>query len=191
MVEGDTSIKLQVISWEKLASDVERLAEAVRGGDFDAIVAVARGGLVVARLLSDILDVKRLITLQVEYYEDIGKRGRKPRIIGELGSEVGGMALLVVDDIADTGDTLNTVKEHLRNAGAARITTCTLYVKPWCTYKPDYYVETVEKWIVFPYEHAETARSLLEGGWSYQQLLSEGIRDSILTLISHSRHEKR
>jgi len=190
VADSCASTRLRVVSWEKLVSDVERLAEAVKGRDFDAIVAVARGGLVIARLLSDMLDVKRILTLQVEYYEDIGKRKSRPSIIGGLGSEVVGMSLLVVDDIADTGDTLKTVVEYLKSAGAANIVTCTLYVKPWCTYKPDHYVETVEEWVVFPYEHAETARTLLEEGWSYQQLLNEGIRGSILAVADRTLRGK-
>lgn len=187
MIKNDAVVRLRVVNWEKLVREAERLAELLRGTRFDAIVAVARGGLVVARLLSDLLDVRRILVLQVEYYEEVGKRKREPRIIGGLGSSVKDLSLLVVDDIADTGDTLKTVVEYLKGAGAARVTTCTLYVKPWCAYRPDYHVETVEDWIVFPYEYTETVRALLGEGRNDQQLLGEGLRNFVVTLERKKR----
>lgn len=176
MARGGSRLDLRVVTWEKLTEDAIRLAEMMRGGSFDIIVAVARGGLIVARLLSDLLGVRMVTALQVEYYEELSKRGGKPVVISGPGLDVKGRSLLVADDIADTGETLRTAVDYLKGVGCAGITTCTLYVKPWCCYKPDHYVEVVEEWVVFPYEHAETARALAHEGWSYQQLVSRGLR---------------
>lgn len=175
--------KLRIVTWEKLVDDTVALAGRLSGEKFDIIVAIARGGLVVARLLSDLLGVKKVASLQIEYYRGVDERKKAPRVIGELGISVRGLNVLVVDDVADTGETLKLAVNYLREREAKRVVTCTPYVKPWCKFKPDYYAEIVEEWIVFPYEHAETARYLLEKGWSYEKIVSEGLRSTILSLV--------
>ena len=182
--------RLRVVTWEKLVEDTAALAGRLGRGKFDAIVAIARGGLVVARLLSDLLGVKRVASLQIEYYRGVNEREKAPRVIGGLGISVRGLNVLVVDDVADTGETLKLAVNYLRELGAGHVASCTLYVKPWCKFKPDYYAETVEEWIVFPYEHAETASYLLERGWSYEQIASEGLASAVLSLVLKWRNGK-
>ena len=180
--------KLRVITWDELVAKSMALARKIEDSrgplSFDAIVAVARGGLVVARLLSDLLGVKRVASLQVEYYTGVDERGSRPVIVGGLGADVEGLEVLLVDDVADTGETLRLAAEHVRDRKAGGVATATLYVKPWCRFRPDYFVEVVEEWVVFPYEHCETARLLVRSGWSIDELAREGLRREILSLIA-------
>lgn len=185
MPESDEP-KLLVLTWNQFFDDVAQLAFKLDGGRFDALVAVARGGLVVARLISDIVEVKRIASLAIEYYKGVNERAASPRLVGGLGLDVRGFKLLVVDDVADTGETLKLAVEHLKSLGAREISSCTVYVKPWCRFKPNYYARVVEEWVVFPYEHFETARYLLGRGWSFEQLLGKGFSRAVLEYLRES-----
>lgn len=178
--------KLLMLSWNQFFDDVARLAFELDGKNFDALVAVARGGFVAARLISDIVGVKRVGSLAIEYYKGVNERASSPRLVGGLGFDVRGLKLLVVDDVADTGETLKLAVEYLKSLGAREISSCTVYVKPWCRFKPDYYARVVEAWVVFPYEHLETARYLLSKGWTIEQLLETGFYSSILEHLRKS-----
>jgi hypoxanthine phosphoribosyltransferase len=179
-VPAGSEPKLMVLTWDELLGDVLQLARALGETRFDVLVAVARGGLVVARLLSDILSVKRVASVTIEYYEGVGERAKAPRLVEGLNFDVRGLRALVVDDVADTGETLKLAVDHVRKAGAGSVASCTVYVKPWCKFRPDYYARVVDKWVVFPYEHAETALYLLSRGWSFQQLAEQGLNRSVL-----------
>ena len=172
--------KLLVLSWNQFFDDVARLAFELDSKGFDALVAVARGGLVAARLISDIIGVKRIASLAIEYYKGVDERTSSPRLVSGLGFNVKDLKLLVVDDVADTGETLKLAVEHLKSLGAREISSCTVYVKPRCRFKPDYYAKVVEEWVVFPYEHLETAKYLLSKGWTFEQLLEKGFSKTIL-----------
>ena len=96
--------------------------------------------------------------VKAESYTGIGKR-IEPRIEGlelileQIGSN---QAVLVVDDIFDTGCTLLRVCEQLR-ARTQIVKTAILYYKPACnrtSCEPDFYLWTTDRWIVFPHELA-------------------------------------
>jgi len=172
--------KLLVLTWDEFVNDVLQLARKLDEARFDALAAVARGGLVVARLLSDMLGVRKIASLAIEYYERVGKRLASPRLVGGLNFDIGGMRVLVVDDVADTGETLKLAVEYVKKAGAREAASCTVYIKPWCKFKPDYYAKVVEGWVVFPYEQFETALHLLSEGWSFEELAARGLSKAVL-----------
>jgi hypoxanthine phosphoribosyltransferase len=53
-----------------------------------------------------------------------------PRLIGETELDLGGRAVLLVDDIVDTGRTLLYARDLLRQKNAATVLTCALIDKP-------------------------------------------------------------
>ena len=56
--------------------------------------------------------------------------------------------VLLVDDVADTGKTLQAIK----NSFGVYFTIATLYYKPRSVIKPDFYVEETTQWCCFPWE---------------------------------------
>ncbi len=134
-----------------------------KNGRPDAIIYIERGGMVIGRLLSDDLSVKRVAGINASYYLGIGKRAHSVSV-GEVPKikEEGGY-LLLVDDIADTGKTLKKVAAQLAMAHGERVLTCTVFYKPRSVVKPDFYVREIgnDKWVVFGYEEREF-RSLRE-----------------------------
>jgi hypoxanthine phosphoribosyltransferase len=126
----------------------------------DIIVAVARGGLVPARILTDLLGATELAFIQIEFYTDINQTEEKPIMKQILTTQVMGKKTLLVDDIADTGETLKLAKNHLEQRGAEEIKIATIYKKPHSTTTPDYYEKQTANWVAFPWDIKETLRKI-------------------------------
>ena len=146
------------ISWSEYGNLAEALAEKIRarGRHYDLVVGIARGGIPVAMVVSDHLDVK-IDFVNVKSYNDIGKR-TPPRILSTLVEGVKEKDVLLVDDLVDQGDTLVFMKKYLSDQNPKSLETAVLFRKPWSTVEPDYFLETVSEWVVFPFELGEVGR---------------------------------
>ena len=157
---------------------------------YDVIVGVSRGGLIPTRLLSDFLDIKDVRIIKSIYYTGTGERLDRPRIDLTALGDIRNMNVLLVDDVADTGDTLALIREKLLERGASRVDIATLYVKPWRRVKVKYYSTETEKWIVFPWEIKEVIRDLKRRGVEEELLrIASNRKDfrEVLTLVDDCR----
>jgi hypoxanthine phosphoribosyltransferase len=68
----------------------------------------------------------------------------------------------LVDDVSDTGKSLQLAKNHLQQQDAKEIKTATLYAKPQTITKPDYCEKQTSHWIVFPWDAKETVRKIIQ-----------------------------
>lgn len=155
-------MKLLHLSWNDCQRLVESVAFKIKRSGFkpDLIVAVSRGGFNPARVLCDQLSIKRLASIQIECYQEVGERRGSPKIIYPLNAEVNGLKILIVDDVSDSGGSLRFVSDHILSLEALEAKTATIHIKPWAKFKPDYYAEATDAWIVYPWEPVETALSL-------------------------------
>jgi uncharacterized protein len=126
------------------------------------IVGVARGGLVPARILSDLLETPQIVIIQIEFYVDIAQTRQEPILKQALTTPVAGKRVLLVDDIADSGKSLNLAKMYLQQQGAAEIKTATVYYKPQSMVKPDFYEKQTGNWVVFPWDAKEMLRKIVD-----------------------------
>jgi len=153
------------VSWPEYGNLAEALAEKVRSGGgtaFDLVIGIARGGMPVAMVISDRLDV-RIDFINVKSYVGIGERGI-PRILSTLTQEIKGKHVLIVDDLVDQGDTIQVVKEYLSGQGPKILEVAVLFKKPWTKIEPDYYLEVIDRWVVFPFELSEVNRLRVANG---------------------------
>ena len=98
--------------------------------------------------------------MRASYYTGINRRrssvlvGSLPRIERSKGY------VLLVDDVADTGKTLQKVAGAIKRRYGASVITCTVFYKPRSVIKPDFYAKEVgnDKWIIFEYEENEFRR---------------------------------
>jgi len=159
-------LKFLILSWDNIFSDTIELARKIKRNNVkpDVLVAVLRGGAPIARILSDILDVKLIATVQAEFYADIATTSRKVRIIQPLSDKVKieKKNVLIVDDVADTGETLVEIVKHVKEQNPKDVKVACLHIKPWTKFIPDFYVKKTNAWIVYPWEYFETIRSLKE-----------------------------
>ncbi len=128
----------------------------------DAIVGISRGGLLPARLLSDFLGISQLEIVRAEFYVAPGETAEKPVITRSASKSVKGKSILVVDDVADSGETFIEVVKHLKDLGASRVISSALYVKPWNKAPIDLHIGESDAWIIFPWERVETVEKMIE-----------------------------
>ena len=128
----------------------------------DVIVGVSRGGWFPARVLSDLLENPNLVNVRAESYVSVGEARGAPQLTQCLSASVLGKRVLVVDEVAESGKSLKLVVEHVASRGASEIKTATLYFKPCCSLKPDFYARETDCWVVFPWETKETVRAIYQ-----------------------------
>jgi uncharacterized protein len=131
---------------------IESLAVKIEK-DFDWYIALSRGGLVPACLLSQYTDHRSIDTLCVVSYDKDHNRS-EPRIIQKDYSHIKGKKILVIDDLADSGYSFVRAKEYLAQFEPKEIKTLALYLKTGSVFKPDYYHQETkpEDWIEFEWE---------------------------------------
>jgi len=150
--------------------EVERWADTVAarvraaGRRPEAIVGLTRGGWVPARLLGDRLGIHRLVSLRVQHWGVTASRDGEARLTEGLSGEVRGQAVLVVDDITDTGESLHLASEHVRAAGPSEVETAALVHIAHSKFVPTYYGEEIPRdawvWVVFPWNYWEDLATL-------------------------------
>lgn len=166
------------LTWMDVQRLSERLADQIAETGFrpDIIVAVSRGGFDPARILSDELNIRSLASLQVIYYAGVNEKNDKPQVKYPLNADISGLNVLVVDDVADSGNSLKVVKEYVDSLGPREVKMATLHHKPWSSFEPDFYAESADKWIIYPWEPRESIEDIRE------KLLSEGVPEDELAV---------
>ena len=112
--------------------------------------------------MSDLLENPKLANVAAEFYVGVAETKGKPVITQPVSVSVKSKKLLVVDDVADTGESLRLVRSHLEEQGATEVKIATIYYKPWSVIIPDYYEKETSSWIIFPWERKETVRKIVE-----------------------------
>ena len=159
-----SELEFEIPSWDQIYGLLLNLANKVRKAGFkpDIIVGVSRGGWPPARVMSDLLENPKLANVTAEFYVGIAETKGKPVITQPVSVPVRAKKLLVVDDVADTGESLRLVRAHLSEQGASEVKIATIYYKPWSVLIPDYYEKETKSWIIFPWERKETIRKVVE-----------------------------
>ena len=144
----------EVLSWQQFGGATRELARSVvdSGYDPEMVIAIARGGLIPAGALAYAIGIKAAGTLNVEFYRDIEETLPDPVVLAPLldTDAVIGKRLLVVDDVADSGRTLDLVLGLLR-LHTAEVRSAVLYTKPRTIVRPDYSWRETDRWINFPW----------------------------------------
>ena len=143
------------VSWDQLHRDARALAWRLQGNapedGWRAVVAITRGGMAPAMIVARELDIRMVDTISVKSYNH--QTQSEPRVIKSPDMEIvgDGDGVLIVDDLVDTGKTLEVVRKHMPKAHVA-----TVYGKPMGRDMVDTYVTEVSQdtWIFFPWDMA-------------------------------------
>ncbi|MEM0360013.1 MAG: phosphoribosyltransferase [Candidatus Diapherotrites archaeon] len=145
------------ISWKKFDSLCRQLAKQVEK-EFkpELIVAISRGGLVPAQIISHCIKNSELYVIKADYYkDDTAKKDMKwntePLITQKLDRQVEGKKILVVDEVTDSGATALMVKKYIDSLKPGEARYLTVHWKPWSKFKPHYFAEEADGWIVYPW----------------------------------------
>lgn len=143
------------VSWDQFHRDAKALAWRLNGdGPFRAIVCVTRGGLVPAAIVARELGIRIIETVCISSYGEDNKQGALKVLKGiaaDVANGDGGVRVLVIDDLVDTGATAKLVREMLPRAHFA-----TVYAKPQGRPMVDTFITEVSQdtWIFFPWDTA-------------------------------------
>ncbi|MDQ5950877.1 MAG: uncharacterized protein QG639_154, partial [Patescibacteria group bacterium] len=134
------SMSYDVLSWNEMTDLLFSVAQKITadGKKFDRIISLAKGGWPMARMLADFLDIREASSIGTRLYSGIGKRTGQVEIYQDLHS-INGQNVLLLDDVSDTGKTLQFVHSYLKEREVASVTTATVYYKPHSVFKPDYF----------------------------------------------------
>jgi hypoxanthine phosphoribosyltransferase len=155
--------KFKHLSWEDIEKSCLSIYSQIKSDHYkpECIVGLLRGGIVPARIFSDFFHIFiDFFALDVKLYQKIGIRRSKP-VVKSFSGDVRGRRILIIDDIWDSGMTMNAVQDYLKDED---IKTATLYWKETSPEKPDYYAEVakIDEWIVFPWERYEFWKEINE-----------------------------
>lgn len=150
------------MSWEEYIKLCYQLCEKIEKekNKFDNIVCIARGGLIVGRVLCDFFGLPLHIVYTKRYKKGTQKTNNNIIMSKIIGTEKLNGNIIVVDDITDVGITMaETVKKLENIQDIKKIKSAVIVHKPHSVFKPDYYVKLTKRWVVFPYERTEYKKS--------------------------------
>lgn len=161
------------VSWDEYNHAIVSLARMVHesGWKFDQVLCLARGGLRPGDVFSRIFDVPLAILSTSSYREevgtvqgdlDIGKHITMTR--GSLSGKV-----LLLDDLVDSGVTLERVQHHLKEnfPAVTEVRTAVIWCKACSSVTPDYYHQYLSSnpWIHQPFEEYDSLRPHQLAAW--------------------------
>jgi uncharacterized protein len=148
------------ISWEDFVNLTAKLAEAIEPTGVEIIVGIARAGLLPATLLACSLRREMYPVRLTRRVNDIVTYNT-PVWKVPVSTEVAGKKVVIVDEIADSGETLALVAQKVRESGASEVFTATLVSHSWANPTPDFSGLVSDELIIFPWD----AQVYSQGQW--------------------------
>ena len=149
-----SSAPREVLDWSTYGVAVRELAGMVAddGYEADIILAIARGGLFAAGSLGYALSVKNIYVMNVEFYTGVDERLDVPIMLPPYLDlvDMTDRKILIADDVADTGKTIELVRDFCRDK-VAETRCAVLYQKPTSLVNCEYVWKYTDRWINFPW----------------------------------------
>jgi hypoxanthine phosphoribosyltransferase len=154
------------VSWDDYYRAIEGLARMVHdsGWQFDQVLCLARGGLRPGDIFSRIFDVPLAILSTSSYREEVGTVQGNLDIAKHITMTKGALSgrVLLLDDLVDSGVTLEKVQAHLKENFPAviEVKSAVIWCKACSSVRPDYYLEylATNPWIHQPFEEYDGLR---------------------------------
>lgn len=145
------------ISWDQLHRDARALAWRLendgpgKDGSWKAVVAITRGGMAPAMIVARELDIRTVDTISVVSYNHQDQAEAKVLKSPDNDLMGDGTGVLIVDDLVDSGRTLELVRRLYPKAHFV-----TVYAKPKGRPMVDTFITEVSQdtWIFFPWDMA-------------------------------------
>jgi hypoxanthine phosphoribosyltransferase len=140
------------LSWADFDRAVQEMARAIRKSyKTDAVVGVAHGGVFVGGAISSALGCE-FFPVRISRRSRDRNGSHKPLLTGEMPRELKGRRVLIVDDVAASGDTLEMATTLVRKTGAREVMTACLVARPE-GYVPDFCALPTSAFVVFPWDY--------------------------------------
>ncbi|NOY98996.1 MAG: phosphoribosyltransferase [Chloroflexi bacterium] len=142
---------VEEISWERFAELAAKLTVALAGEQVDLIVGIARAGLFPATAVACALR-RELYPVRITRRVDDRVTFDHPVWRVDVPETVAGQRVAVIDEIADTGETLSLVAQRVCERGAKRVQTVSLVCHSWANPKPNLTALVSDALIIFPWD---------------------------------------
>lgn len=157
-----------ITNWEYIYGLCRAVSTEVKRSEFepDVIVALARGGWFAGRCICDFLGLDDLTSLKMEHYVGTAQKSGDPQIRYPMPEgSVQGKDVLIIDDIADTGGSIERAQEYVTDREANEVHTATLQLLQTSEFEPDFVGERLEEWtwVVYPWNFIEDMIDLISG----------------------------
>lgn len=148
----------KIVSLKEVYQKSHELAQSIMSSStsFDFVIAIARGGVLPARLICDFLNIHQLTSIQVKHYQKGAKELEQAEIIDPLRVDIKGNNVLLVDDVNDSGKTLKAAVEHIESLEPDLLKTAVLHEKSHTIHESDYTGEKLNEWKWLIYQWAAT-----------------------------------
>ncbi len=138
------------LSWTDVEALSIELAEALDREGIDSIIGVARAGLFPATAVALALR-RELFVVRLSRRVDDEVVYESPRWRVPIPPEVADRNVAIIDDVADTGETLRLVTAAAREAGAKHIVTAALVAHSWAEPLPTHAPLITDAFVIFPW----------------------------------------
>jgi len=162
---------VEEISWESFARLSAILAENLANDKIEVVVGIARAGLFPATAVACALR-KELFPVRVTRRVDDRVTFQQPVWKVDVSKEVESKIVAVVDEIADTGETLRLVAQRVQEQGAQRVITACLVSHSWASPAPDHVALVTDALVMFPWDK----QVYQEGKWQLHPELADALK---------------
>ncbi|MGD2111752.1 MAG: phosphoribosyltransferase [Gammaproteobacteria bacterium] len=160
------NLRCELISWAETERLCLRLAGLIRTSGYrpGVVIAIGRGGYVPARLLCDYLHLMDLTSIKIEHYLSGADRQKRAVIRYPLRADIRGLRVLLVDDVNDSGDTLEIATQHLQAFQPAEIRIAVMHHKAVTRVAVDYCARKITewRWLIYPWAVNEDISGFLK-----------------------------
>ena len=149
------------LSWEDIADAVQKIGDRIKESGYvpDYLIGITLGGLVPLMLLAKQLKNRNVLTIAAQSYDGDKKRELEIRYLPDV--DLKGKRVLLIDEVADSGDTLTAISKILHEKySVGELKSAVVVYKNHSTFKPDFSLLSTDEWVVFPWEKAETPELL-------------------------------
>ena len=143
---------MKYYGYDEFKKDTNTLVSQMKEFDPQCVVGIARGGLILSHCIAEGLGIRDVQSLRTELYDDMQKRD-KISVFNTTKFKKNVKRVMVVDDIADSGDTLKAVLDELKSKNKdIEFKAATLFYKRTSVHKPEYWINEAHEWIEFFWE---------------------------------------
>ena len=163
---------VEEISWDRFVALSRELAEKLSQGEITMVVGIARAGLLPATAIA--------CMLRKELYPVRATRRWRDQVVSAApvwkvdlpANSVEGEVVAVVDEMADSGETLALVAKRVESLGARRVVTAALVSHSWASPRPDYIGLETDAFVIFPWD----ASVYQDGAWGMHPEIAQGLK---------------
>jgi len=151
----EPELEREVLSWADIDKLIDHLLPQFRG-EFDGLLMITKGGLIPGGILSEVLDIKHVLTASVYFPDDVNQKLAWPTFMQfPPDTLLINRRILIVDDIWGNGRAIMIVKGRLAAVGCECETAVLHYRQRSNLFSddgPDYYGAITSRHIIYPWE---------------------------------------